>query len=101
MSLFSLAPSVVPGAMSVIGWYISVFALMLGLVSLKSGGDFYLKVATCIYALGILLFNEASRLFLPGPETTLVHIASQYLVLITFIAIIIYKQKNNKKPDKL
>ncbi|WDE07703.1 hypothetical protein SG34_012875 [Thalassomonas viridans] len=99
IGMFSLAPSVVPGAMSAIGWFISIFALIVASVSVKSGSYFYLKVVTVIYGIGALFFNDGSRLYLANPNATLAYKSAVYLVLITFTAIILYNKKSNKNKS--
>lgn len=99
MGLFSLAPSVVPGAMSAIGLLISIFALILASISSKSGTCLYLQIVTAIYALGVLFFNDGSRLFFANPDATLQYKVVVYSILAVCVAVVFYKAKIKK--DKI
>ncbi len=63
ISIFSLAPSVVPGAMSLIGLLISIFALVLSVFSVAKGrrGYFIATLITVIF--GMLVANDTLRLW--------------------------------------
>lgn len=99
IGLFSLAPSVVPGAMSVIGLFISIFALILASISIKSGTHLYLQIVTSIYALGVLLFNDGSRLYFANPNATVEYKVVVYTILAVFVTVVIYNAKANKSKS--
>ena len=50
ISVFSLAPSVVPGAMSLMGLLASIFALVLSVFSVEKGKRVYfMAIAGCMF----------------------------------------------------
>ena len=67
ISVVSLAPSIVPGAVSLIGLLLSIGALMLSLLSIHNGDDLQYRITFVIVVTGILLLNDALRLWNPIP----------------------------------
>jgi len=68
LAVFSLAPSIVPGSMSLIGLAIALFALVVSLFSVGVDGKGYFQITAVIVVLGIVLVNDAVRLFGSLPE---------------------------------
>jgi len=68
ISVFSLAPSIAPGGVSLFGLLISLFALVLSVFSVKRGRKGYFIATLVIVILGILVANDTFRLWgaLPG-----------------------------------
>lgn len=62
LAIFSLLPSLVPGALSMIGFFISLIALFISILSTKAGNVFYLKAASFIVAIGMLFINDSLRI---------------------------------------
>ena len=63
MSLFSLAPSLVPGAMSLIGLLISMLALALSVFSVEKGKRGCFIATLIIVIIGIFVANDTLRLW--------------------------------------
>ena len=62
LAVFSLAPSLVPGAMSVIGLVIGLASVVLSLFSVGNGRRGYFLATAVIVVLGIILANDAVRI---------------------------------------
>ena len=56
-AILSLAPSVVPGGVSLMGLMISLGALFISLLSVSSGRKYYFHITLAIVSLGILFIN--------------------------------------------
>ncbi len=65
--LFSLVVSIVPGAISVIGLTTSMVAVVLSLFSIKKKGRKYFGVTISLALAGMLLMNDALRVWNPLP----------------------------------
>ena len=90
----SLALSFVPGAVSVMGFLLSIFALMLSLLTIKSGESIYFKVTLCIFGIGVLLVNDSLRLFYALPQTPAYYKVSVYAFLaLIIIALSVYTRR--------
>ncbi len=62
ISVFSLAPSVVPGAMSLMGLLASILALVLSVFSVEKGKRVYFTATFIIVIIGILVANDTLRM---------------------------------------
>ncbi len=69
LAVFSLAPSVVPGAMSGMGLLVSLAALVVSVFSVGSGRKNYFIVTLTIVVFGVFFVNDVLRLWasLPVP----------------------------------
>lgn len=65
LALLALAPSFVPGAMSMIGFALSLLALIISLFSLKTAGQRYFRATLVIVVGGVLLVNDGLRVWYP------------------------------------
>lgn len=65
LAIFSLAPSFVPGALSVIGLLLSLAALIISVFSVKTCGKVFFTTTLGIVAFGVLLVNDGLRLWDP------------------------------------
>ena len=77
-----LAPSVVPGAMSMLASYIALLALITSIITIKSGDIFYFKITAIISAIGIFIVNDGLRLYGSLPQIPLLYKLSMYGVFI-------------------
>lgn len=68
LAVCSLVPSLVPGVMSLIGLVIGLFSIVISLLSVGKGGRGYFRVTAWIVLLGMVLVNDAVRLFGSLPE---------------------------------
>ncbi len=87
-SVFSLAPSMAPGAVSLIGLVLSIGALMLSLLSIRDGNDLQYRVTLVIVVLGILLLNDALRLWDPIPMPISTRIMLYGMVSVVILPIL-------------
>ncbi|MBQ4836611.1 hypothetical protein [Pseudoalteromonas luteoviolacea] len=69
-SLLLYAPSLVPGAMSILAYYISLFVLLLSIITIKYGGRWCFKSTAVIVGLGIFIVNDYLRLVGSLPSST-------------------------------
>lgn len=99
IGILAIGPSLVPGSISVIGLYISILSLIMAMVSVKSGSYLYLKIVTVVYVLGVLLFNDGSRLFFANPNMTLEYKGYIYSILTVFLIAVGYMIKTAKKAN--
>ncbi len=63
-----LAPSVVPGAMSMLALYIALLALITSIITIKSGDVFYFKITAIISAIGIFIYPSHFKMQVLAPE---------------------------------
>ena len=82
-----LAPSVVPGAMSMLASYIALLALITSIITIKSGDVFYFKITAIISAIGIFVVNDGLRLYGSLPQIPLLYKLSVYGVFIITCAL--------------
>jgi hypothetical protein len=66
-----LAPSVVPGAMSMLASYIALMSLITSIITIKSGDVFYFKITAIISAIGLFIVNDGLRLYGSLPQIPL------------------------------
>ncbi len=67
LATLSLAPSFVPGAMSLIGLLTSLGALIISLLSITKGKKIYFNITLIIIVTGVLFINDALRVWQPLP----------------------------------
>jgi hypothetical protein len=82
-----LAPSVVPGAMSMLASYIALLALITSIITIKSGDVFYFKITAIISAIGLFIVNDGLRLYASLPQIPLLYKLSVYGVFIIICAL--------------
>jgi hypothetical protein len=70
LAVLALAPSIVPGAMSVLAYYLSLVALIFSIWTIKSGGVYYFKTTATIVCVGMFIFNDYLRLYSSLPQAT-------------------------------
>ena len=58
LATLALAPSIVPGAMSVLAFYLCLVALVMSIITIKSAGVFYFKTTAIIVCIGMLIVND-------------------------------------------
>jgi len=63
LAVFSLAPSIVPGAMSLMGLLIALFSLIVSVFSVAQNRKSYFNITLVIVLLGILVANDTLRLW--------------------------------------
>ncbi|HEY0845569.1 MAG TPA: hypothetical protein VGE12_09380 [Noviherbaspirillum sp.] len=75
VALLSLVPGFVPGAASVIGFLISLAAVPLSLLSVRSQGNRFFLSVVGIVVIGALLVNGGLRIWLPTRMPVGFHVA--------------------------
>lgn len=75
LATLSLAPSFVPGAMSLMGLLTSLGALIISLLSITNGKKIYFNITLVIVVTGVLFINDALRVWQPIPMPINVKIA--------------------------
>lgn len=68
IAVFALGPSFQPGAMSLIGLLVAMAALFLSLLSVPEHRYRYFYPTTAIVVFGVLLVNDALRVWDPLPQ---------------------------------
>ena len=68
LALLALAPSFVPGVMSIFGYLLSLVALLLAIFTIKPQQVAYFKATALIVGLGMLVVNPTLRLYDALPE---------------------------------
>ena len=92
LAMFSLAPSFVPGALSVIGLLLSLAALIISVFSVKTCGKVFFMTTLGIVAFGVLLVNDGMRLWDPLDlpkelELALYSLAACVALICLFVAL--------------
>jgi hypothetical protein len=81
-SILALAPSVVPGGMSVLALYIVIPSLIVSIITIESGSVFYFKSTAIISAIGIFIVNDGLRLYGSLAKSPLIYKLSVYSIFI-------------------
>lgn len=101
LALISLAPSFVPGAMSVIGLSISLLSLAISVLSVRRVGQKFFRATLAIVLFGALLVNAVLRVWLPmgAPiEVTMSLYGALCLVVVGCIAVVNRIARDEKRP---
>jgi hypothetical protein len=84
LGVLALGPSVVPGAMSLIGLLISLFSLVLSILSINSIKQGYFRVCLFLTLFGILVANDTLRIWGSLPI-----VSTEFKLIIYGIAIMV------------
>ena len=68
VAILVLAPSIVPGAFSILASHVALLALLLSITTIKSGNIFYFKSTAIISAVGLFIVNDGLRLYGSLPD---------------------------------
>ena len=63
IAILALAPSVVPGTMSVLAFFLSLSVLIISISTIKTAGVFYFKTTAIIVFIEMLIVNDYLRLY--------------------------------------
>ena len=101
LALLSLAPSFIPGAISIMGLLLSLLALFISLYSVIDSGKKYFHITLFISTLGALFVNDAMRIWKPlAPADILLMLYGMFaLAIIIFITIAHYFDKPDSKAQ--
>jgi hypothetical protein len=99
LALFALAPSYLPGAISLFGLMFSLVALVLSLFSIKNSGEKYFRATGMIVIGNVLLINDALRVWepIPMPRNIRLSLYGAVLVVVMFCALIAYRLKHGQR----
>jgi len=100
LALFSLAPSLIPGAMSLLAFYLSLTSLIISISTIKTAGIFFFKITAIIVGSGMLITNDYLRVYASFPQSTWVEKISMYvfymiICIIGFLSIKKHHKINN------
>lgn len=85
ISLLLLVPSFVPGAMSVLAFYSSIFVLALSILTVKRGRSWCFNMTALSVTIGTLFINDFLRLFESIPTASWTSKGILYAVLAVTI----------------
>ncbi|GAA4094828.1 hypothetical protein [Zhongshania borealis] len=94
VSILILAPSFVPGAISILASYIALLAILASIITIKSGSILYFKITASISAVNIFVVNDGLRIYGSLPEISWLYKVSIYCAFIATCALtIVYSKK--------
>ncbi|WP_462156063.1 hypothetical protein [Pseudoalteromonas piscicida] len=93
MSVLALAPSVVPGSLAVLAFYLSLALLLISLFTISSTCHYYFKLTAIIVGVGMLVLNDYLRVVMPSPEPTWLNRIALYLVYLIICGVGMIKIK--------
>ena len=97
LATIALVPSIVPGAMSVLAFYLSLMALVVSITSIKYIGVFYFKITAIIVCVGMLVVNDYLRLYSSLPQATWGEKLGLYVLFIAICIIGFFIVKKYRK----
>ena len=99
LATLSLAPSFVPGAMSVMGLLVSLTALVISIFSVSYNKSNYYKITFIIVIVGVVFINDALRIWQPLPMPFNVKITMYSIFFLVVLVCMIFAKKlsNDKK----
>lgn len=98
LAILSLAPSIVPGVMSLIGLMVSLGALVLSISSVGDGKNTYFKVTLSIVIAGLFLVNDALRVWEPLPMS--INIKLSLYAIVSFVVLVSIFSANKLSKHK-
>ncbi|KID55963.1 hypothetical protein JF50_16685 [Pseudoalteromonas luteoviolacea] len=87
ISIFAIYPSYQPGAGSVIGFYLCLFALLVSAFASHLGHSLYYRAAFVLSIINVLFVNDGTNLSLLTSENDWVYIGSMYGIYIVVSSI--------------
>ena len=98
--VLSLAPNVVPGAMSIIGLGFTLFALVLSVSSIEKGKPLYFNATLALSVFAILVANDTTRVYWAMPGVSAGFKVGVYLFSIAVIVGCIYFVKKQLRRER-
>ena len=93
LAVLSLAPSIVPGAVSIMGLFISVLALIISIFSVTDKSKKYFNITLMIVFAGVFLVNDALRIWEPLPMPMDSKILIYAVFFLVVIGIVVFVRK--------
>ncbi|MBQ4850363.1 hypothetical protein [Pseudoalteromonas sp. MMG012] len=78
LALSALLPSYQTGALSVIGFYLCLFSLLISAFASHLGNYFYYRLVFLIAVINVFIINDGTRVMLLIKQTDWVYIGSMY-----------------------
>ncbi|MEJ6476786.1 hypothetical protein [Pseudoalteromonas piscicida] len=91
LSALALAPSIVPGSMSVLAFYLSLVLLLFSLFTISTTNHRFFSWTAIIVGAGMLFLNDYLRVLMPSPEPTWPNRIALYLAYIIILMMGIMK----------
>ena len=98
--VLSLAPNIVPGAMSIIGLGLTLFALVLSVFSVQKGKYLYFNVTLALAVFAILVANDTTRVYWAMPGVSAGFKVGVYLFSLAVIVGCIYFLKKQLRRER-
>ena len=93
LAVLSLVPSIVPGAVSIMGLFISVLALIISIFSVTDKSKKYFNITLMIVFAGVFLVNDALRIWEPLPMPMDSKILIYAVFFLVVIGIVVFVRK--------
>lgn len=102
LAFLALAPSLIPGALSLLAFYLSLVSLIISITTIKSFGIIYFKRTSIIVGFGMLIINDYLRIYgsLP-PQSTWVEKMSLYGIYLIICSIGLLSVKRHGEVSNL
>ena len=100
LAMLSLAPNIVPGAMSIIGLGFTLLALVLSVFSVEKGRLLYFNITLFLSAVGILVVNDTVRVYGAIPGVSVGFKVGVYLFSLVVIVGCVYSVKRLSHKER-
>ncbi len=97
LAILSLAPSFVPGAMSVMGLLASLGALIISIFAVSNGKNNHFNITLIIVVIGVFFINAALRVWEPLPMPINTKITMYGLFSLVVLTSMFFVNKLSKK----
>jgi hypothetical protein len=87
LALLSLFPSYQTGALSVVGFYICLFSLLISAFASSLGKQLFYKSSFLIALMNVFIINDGTRFMLLLEQNDWVYIGSMYGIFIVVVSI--------------
>ncbi|MBU2970413.1 hypothetical protein KO527_13745 [Pseudoalteromonas sp. C2R02] len=101
LAFLALAPSLVPGALSLLAFYLSLVSLIISITTIKSFGIIYFKATSIIVGFGMLIINDYLRIYGSLPQSTWVEKMSLYGIYLIICSIGLLSVKRHGEVSNL
>ncbi len=99
LAILSLAPSFVPGAMSIIGLFVSLVALVISIFSVSYSKNNHYKITLIIVIVGIVFINDALRVWQPLPIPFNIKITLYSIFVLVVLACMFFANKLSNNTE--
>ena len=99
LSIVALFPSHQTGALSVIGFYICLFSLLIGAFASHLGHYFYYRTVFLIALMNVFIVNDGTRFMLLIEQNDWVYIGSMYGIFVVVGSICSFLIRKEDTPQ--